>query len=92
MNDPTPSKVRRVSDLPREIPPPHDGWPALEARLRASGMQQFAQSSVIARYKLRAVAEPPNNHAAVSPILRRRSTLQRHDVQIKPRSPGKSYF
>jgi len=40
MNDPTPSKVRRVSDLPREIPPPHDGWPALEARLRASGMQQ----------------------------------------------------
>ncbi|HEX5460544.1 MAG TPA: hypothetical protein VFX20_11290 [Steroidobacteraceae bacterium] len=40
MNDPAPSKVRRVSDLPREIPPPHDGWPALEARLRASGMPQ----------------------------------------------------
>ena len=40
MNDPAPSKVRRVSDLPREIPPPHDGWPALEARLRASGMSQ----------------------------------------------------
>jgi len=38
MNDPAPPKVRRLGDLPRDIPPPHDGWPALEARLRASGM------------------------------------------------------
>lgn len=37
MNDPTPTKVTRLSELPREIAPPHDGWPALEARLRASG-------------------------------------------------------
>ena len=34
MNEPTPAKVRRLSELPREIAPPHDGWPALEARLR----------------------------------------------------------
>ena len=40
MNDPTPSKVRRLSELPRDIAPPHDGWPALEARLRESGMPQ----------------------------------------------------
>jgi hypothetical protein len=37
MNDPAPSKVRRLSELPQEIPPPNDGWMALEARLRASG-------------------------------------------------------
>jgi hypothetical protein len=37
MNDPMPPKVRRLSELPREIAPPHDGWPALEARLRESG-------------------------------------------------------
>jgi hypothetical protein len=40
MNEPVPPKVRRLSDLPREIPPPHDGWPALEARLRESGRPQ----------------------------------------------------
>ena len=40
MNDPAPPKVRRLSELPREIPPPHDGWPELEARLRESGMPQ----------------------------------------------------
>jgi hypothetical protein len=34
MNEPTPAKVRRLSELPREIPPPRDGWPALAARLR----------------------------------------------------------
>ena len=37
MNDPAPSKIRRLSELPRDVPPPHDGWPALEARLRESG-------------------------------------------------------
>ena len=38
MNQPTPAKVRRLSELPREIPPPHDGWAALEARLREGGL------------------------------------------------------
>lgn len=37
MNEPAPPRVRRLGDLPRDIPPPNDGWPALEARLRASG-------------------------------------------------------
>ena len=36
MNDPTPAKITRLSELPREISPPHDGWAALEARLRES--------------------------------------------------------
>jgi hypothetical protein len=40
MNDPTPPRIRSLSELPREIPPPHDGWPALEARLRESGRPQ----------------------------------------------------
>ena len=37
MNDPVSSKIRRLGELPRDIQPPHDGWPALEARLRESG-------------------------------------------------------
>ncbi|MDE2050933.1 MAG: hypothetical protein KGL45_05825 [Gammaproteobacteria bacterium] len=45
MNDPALSKIRRLGDLPRDIPPPHDGWPALEAMLRESSMPQ-AQASV----------------------------------------------
>ncbi|HEV2270048.1 MAG TPA: hypothetical protein VGR92_11355 [Steroidobacteraceae bacterium] len=40
MNEPTPSKVRRLSELPRDIAPPTDGWPALEARLRESATSQ----------------------------------------------------
>jgi len=40
MNDRAPLKVRRLSELPRDIPPPHDGWAALEAKLRESGMPQ----------------------------------------------------
>ena len=40
MNDPAHSKVSRLRDLPREIPPPHDGWPQLEAKLRESGVPQ----------------------------------------------------
>jgi hypothetical protein len=40
MNDPAPPKISRLSDLSREIPPPHDGWPALEARLRENGRSQ----------------------------------------------------
>ncbi|HVC29875.1 MAG TPA: hypothetical protein VND24_01725 [Steroidobacteraceae bacterium] len=38
MSHPDPSRIGRVGELPREIAPPHDGWPALEARLRESGM------------------------------------------------------
>lgn len=30
------SKITRLSELPRDVPPPRDGWPALEARLRES--------------------------------------------------------
>ena len=45
MNDPTPSKVDRLSELPRDVRPPHDGWQALEARLRAGGMPE-SESSV----------------------------------------------
>ena len=33
-------KIRRLSELPREIAPPHDGWAALEAKLRESGLPQ----------------------------------------------------
>jgi hypothetical protein len=40
MNEPTPRKITRIDDLPRDIPPPRDGWPALEARLRESGVPQ----------------------------------------------------
>lgn len=42
MNHPQSTKIGRIGDLPRDIAPPHDGWPALEARLRASGAQQSA--------------------------------------------------
>ena len=49
MNDPAPPKVRRVSELPREIPPPNDGWPALEARLRESGRPQSAAGALPGR-------------------------------------------
>ncbi|MGH8301865.1 MAG: hypothetical protein ACRET5_10410 [Steroidobacteraceae bacterium] len=48
MSDPVPSKIRRLDDLPRDIPPPHDGWPALEARLRESGMPQ-AHTALLGR-------------------------------------------
>ena len=36
MSDPVNSKISRLSELPRDVPPPRDGWPALEARLRNS--------------------------------------------------------
>lgn len=44
MNRP-PSKISRLSELPREIPPPHDGWPALEAKLRESGRPQSGEGT-----------------------------------------------
>ncbi len=36
MKDSSPQKIRSLAELPQEIPPPRDGWPALEARLRES--------------------------------------------------------
>ena len=41
MNEPASPKVgkiSRINELRRDIPSPHDGWPALEAKLRASEM------------------------------------------------------
>ena len=40
MSDPAPTKITRLGDLPRDMPPPRDGWPALEARLREVSAQQ----------------------------------------------------
>jgi hypothetical protein len=48
MNEPRPSRVRKLSELSREIAPPHDGWPALEARLRETRAPQ-ADGSVEGR-------------------------------------------
>lgn len=36
-----PSKVRKLSELPRDIAPPGDGWPALQARLRGGDAPDF---------------------------------------------------
>jgi hypothetical protein len=59
MNDPAPSKITRLSELPRDIPPPHDGWPALEAKLRESGMPQpeadIRQPGPVRRWRPRTV-------------------------------------
>jgi hypothetical protein len=63
MNDPTPPKITRLSELPREISPPHDGWPALEARLRESG-------------RLQADVDPPQRGNA-APARYRRPQLMR---------------
>jgi len=54
MSDPAPFKVRRLSELPREIPPPRDGWPALEARLCDGAVPPPAEESA----ERRSVAEP----------------------------------
>jgi len=40
MSDPASTKITRLSELPRDIPPPRDGWPALEAQLRESGARR----------------------------------------------------
>lgn len=40
MSDPVTSKIRRLSELPRDIAPPHDGWTSLEAKLRESAASQ----------------------------------------------------
>ncbi len=70
MNDPAP-KVRRLGELPQEIAPPRDGWPALEARLRASATPQpgrpAAQSG--ASPPARRLSPPLMRIAAVAAVL-----------------------
>jgi hypothetical protein len=56
MNERVPPKVSRLSDLPREIPPPHDGWPALAARLRESGRPQAEPARHRRPYLMRVAA------------------------------------
>lgn len=53
MNEPTPSKVRRLSELPRDIAPPTDGWHALEARLSQpnAGASQGGESKPMRRWR-----------------------------------------
>lgn len=40
MKDPSDRKIDRLSELPQVIAPPHDGWPALEAKLRGRAIPQ----------------------------------------------------
>lgn len=42
----TTAQVSRLSELPREIAPPHDLWPALEARLRGEEAPGCAPAAV----------------------------------------------
>ena len=53
MNDPAPPKISRLGDLPRDIQPPHDGWPALEAKLRASESPSPEQARSARRWQPR---------------------------------------
>lgn len=63
MSDPVTSKIRRLSELPRDIAPPHDGWTALEAKLRASAAPQPASAA--------------QRHETVEPARRRRTPMMR---------------
>jgi hypothetical protein len=51
-----PAKIRRLSELPRDVTPPRDGWPALEARLRDSGTHEPAFSRRPRRPQLMRIA------------------------------------
>jgi len=55
MNRPPSSRIRRLSELPREILPPHDGWPSLQARLREiqsdEGASQHAGGGTTRRWR-----------------------------------------
>jgi hypothetical protein len=46
MNHP-PCKTRRLGELPQAMAPPHDGWPALEARLHASAAPQSERPATL---------------------------------------------
>lgn len=84
MSDTAPSKITRLEELPREIPPPRDGWPALEARLRESGARTQGTPASAARAAAGAgggqesadtAALGPS--AAARPVLLRRSSARR---------------
>lgn len=53
MNDPALPKIGRLDELPRDIQPPHDGWPALEAKLRESGIAQPSEARLARRWQPR---------------------------------------
>jgi hypothetical protein len=57
MNDPSSHRIRGVSELPQDIPPPRDLWPAIEARLRESATS--------------GCASPAGRASAVSPVRHR---------------------
>jgi hypothetical protein len=46
-DDTAPTKITRLEELPRDIPPPRDGWPALEARLRWGERRSVARRSTV---------------------------------------------
>lgn len=46
MSDPSTSKIGRVGELPRDIAPPHEGWPALEGILRGRAGQPHGDGPV----------------------------------------------
>ncbi|HEY2590707.1 MAG TPA: hypothetical protein VGI35_03865 [Steroidobacteraceae bacterium] len=64
MSDPVPTKITRLGELPRDIPPPRDGWPALEARLRESGALSDSRT---------AAASPPGGSQEITPAVSWRS-------------------
>jgi len=63
MSDPSNSKIRRLSELPRDIAPPRDGWTSLEAKLRESAMRQPSSEA--------------ERRDALEPVRRRRPPLMR---------------
>jgi hypothetical protein len=63
MNDPSAHRIRSVSELPRDIPPPRDLWPAIEARLRESATSGCASAA--------------GRASAVAPVRRRRPGISR---------------
>ncbi len=42
MSDPASKKVTRLEELARDIQPPRDGWPALEAQLRGTSSSEMS--------------------------------------------------
>ena len=62
MSDSVNSKIRRLSELPRDIAPPHDGWTSLEAKLRESAAPLLSEEA---------------QHEASEPTKRRRPPMMR---------------
>jgi len=63
MSDPVNSRIRRLSELPRDIAPPHDGWTSLEAKLRESAVPEPASEA--------------ERHETAEPARRRRPPMMR---------------